>query len=419
MGMKTKAEAMSSIRKIVHVVKGKEYPSFCCYIGTDRFTHEKIQFEANTKPKLEQIIKDFFAKYDKGVNAMSARNLATRDLSDYLLARTILRDAGHADVTLVEAARAYCRTMGSVNPCTLGEAFAKYLATFSESQTTQIACVRARVGAAVNALGPNRVVSTVTAQDICSYLDRNYGSGSAKTYNNHLSYVKTFFGWCAKKERSFCSENPIAETQKKPEEYSEPEFITAKDLRTVFDIAREVNYKDRENQFVWLIALNFFAGIRGDEICRLRRGDVRLDDGYVRVAMPKGVTRGIKPRIVYLTDAAKAWMRAYPVPLDGDASHKLLPEIASSNTVYQFVHRQAERTGRKVYLPKNAGRHSFITMHVALYADPKQTEAMVGTSSAMRVNHYQGLATKAQAVEYFSVRPDREPASKAPKVVTV
>ncbi|MDA3923699.1 MAG: hypothetical protein PF904_03255 [Kiritimatiellae bacterium] len=59
----------------------------------------------------------------------------------------------------------------------------------------------------------------------------------------------------------------------------------------------------------------------------------------------------------------------------------------------------------KIKLPRNAGRHTFITMHVAAYERPEMTDNMTGTSSQMRSNHYQGLTTKKEGEKYFSIMP--------------
>ena len=58
-----------------------------------------------------------------------------------------------------------------------------------------------------------------------------------------------------------------------------------------------------------------------------------------------------------------------------------------------------------VRVGRNFGRHTCATMHCAAFGDPRRTEAMLGTSSAMRVKHYMGLATKAEGERYFGLLP--------------
>ena len=63
---------------------------------------------------------------------------------------------------------------------------------------------------------------------------------------------------------------------------------------------------------------------------------------------------------------------------------------------------QAEVT-RKV----NGLRHAFCTYHFALHANENLTAAQAGNSPAMIHAHYKGLATKAEAVKWFNVKPSR------------
>jgi hypothetical protein len=66
----------------------------------------------------------------------------------------------------------------------------------------------------------------------------------------------------------------------------------------------------------------------------------------------------------------------------------------------------AARLGLKV--GRNFGRHTCATMHCAAFGDPRRTEAMLGTSSSMRVKHYMGLVTRTEGERYFGIVPSGE-----------
>lgn len=403
--MKTKREALAAVHQISHEVGGQTYKVWSVYLGTDKTNHRKIAFQRASKAELLAEIDEFYLKTDTGASPSSARDMDSASIADYLLARKVLSEAGFRDVSLCEAARAYCRQNGGVKSTSLSAAYARYLDSFSEEQTTQRGIVNVRVGKFVSAAGPDLEVSSVGVSDVKGYLERSFGNSAPKTWNNVLSYLSTFFAWCARPEQAFCRENPAAKIARKTIAWHEPEFVRADTVRTLFDLAASARDRDLAAKRVWFLALSFFCGVRSAEAMRLAVSDINLAEGWLRIAKPKGVTRGVPPRLVYLTDAAKAWMSAFPVPVAPSPDALLLDGLGDSEHVYAALRRAAQSGGIALDVPHNAGRHSFITMHVALHGDPRKTEAMVGTSASMRVNHYQGLATKKEAEEYFSVLP--------------
>ena len=59
-------------------------------------------------------------------------------------------------------------------------------------------------------------------------------ANSPKTFNNHLTYIKTFFNWCIKRPRVWITENPIEGMDKKRIAYKEPEYMAPGDVERVF-----------------------------------------------------------------------------------------------------------------------------------------------------------------------------------------
>lgn len=414
MSIKSKKDALASIVPFTKHSRGVSYEGFFVYIGTEKRTHRKISIWKATRPALEEAIRQFYDSMGVGASPSQALDLSPEDFADFSLARSILARAGHAEVLLSEVARDWVRSHGSVdNARTLDEALREYLSTFPAVQKAHRGCIEMRVGVFVRSIGGARTVSSITAQEVQRFLSGRFGSASPKTYNNSLSYIKSFFNWCAQKPRQFCAENPCADLRGRTIQYSEPEFVLAPTVRRTFALALERGDESERNQWVWQLALSFFAGVRTEEICRLRRCDIDLAHGELRVATPKGFQHGVAPRMVELTDAALSWLRAYPVPTDSSDA-PLLPKARNMDGVIAWTKARAAKSGEPLALPHNAGRHSFATMHVALLKDPARTEAMMGTSKSMRIHSYMGLATKAQAEEYFgAVRPESTPAAVA------
>ena len=125
---------------------------------------------------------------------------------------------------------------------------------------------------------------------------------------------------------------------------------------------------------------------------------IDLQDRFIRVVKPKGVTNGIRPRCFRIPDTAYAWMSAFD----------FIQAAQTPNLRFRKkMMRYAKDAGVKV--PTNAGRHTFITMDVAAYGKPEETQAKVGTSATMRAENYCGLASKAEGLAYFKILPKKEP----------
>jgi site-specific recombinase XerD len=293
----------------------------------------------------------------------------------------------------------------------LPEALRRYLESFSAIQKAQIKCVRSRVGMFVEAYR-EALVTEIRPKDIADYLFKNYHQKSPKTYNEVLGYIRSFFNWCKRKDVALCVENPCDDLRGKSIHYEEPKFVTAETVRHVFDLLERKCDSVTKQQVIWFFAIWFFCGIRTEEILRLRHKDVNIDEGWIRVAFPKGFQHGVAPRMVEMPDVCKAWLRAYDATPDG-TDDKFIDRFAFPHYAKSVLMKAAKDCGETDFkLVDNAGRHSFVTMHVALYNNPSRTEALAGTSKDMRVNNYMGLATKAQARAYFDVMPDKTEETK-------
>jgi integrase len=237
------------------------------------------------------------------------------------------------------------------------------------------------------------------------YLDRRFGTMSPKTYNGTLGDIKSFFNWCKRKDVGYCADNPAADIRAKPEVYEEPEFVTADTVRSVFRTLTGAGQPERMAPFIRFFALSFFNGIRTDEIMRIRCKDVNLEEGWIRVARPKGFQHGMAPRLFQMMPATKAWLSAHAREA-GNPDDLYIDGFVNPSYPRQVLRELAKKNGETIELPDNAGRHSFITMHVALENNFSKTESIAGTSRDMRENHYMGLATKQQAEDYFAVTPE-------------
>lgn len=395
MGYRTKKVVLDSIAERRRVRHGVRQTIYDAYLGYDPFDRKQKRLQATSLDELKAKIQQFYVTRQSGGDA--AVRLRPYEAIDAREALDLLARA-KMPISLTEAVRRLLEGENMTpHTCTMpaGKAFDTYYASFAQEQVLHKKAVRYRVGAWLEAFGRDRMLSEATAKDVDEWL-KTKCANSPKSFNNYLSYLKTFFNWCVKSPRAWISENPIAGMEMKRIAYKEPEYMAPSDVERVF---RELEkMKSQRPDLLAYGILSFFCGVRREEILRMASlpdaANVNLEDETVRIAKPKGWTKGIMPRAFPIQRNALAWMKSFPFE---DAVKRICGHCADN------VKEIATRLG--ITMPKNAGRHTFITMHVAAYGNPSNTEAVAGTSKKMRVSNYCGLASKKNGEAYFAIMP--------------
>lgn len=389
--MKSRKEAIESITLNSRIINGTKQNIYDCYLGTV-LGGRQIRFSCLTKEALVKKIDNYYRRLRVMGDATSL--LPPAQIYDASEAFRILSDAGFPKRTLTSIALDFVsgRTAKEDSSVPVKDCYEKYVSSFRPEQKAHLQCIRTRVGKWMQFFGPNRLINEVSSTEFEQFL-AVAGKGSDTTYNNMLTYCKSFFEWCRKSPQCYLSTNPLADMQPKKIAYEEPEYANIEDVRKIFAALDEA-YQDDITTYA---VLAFFCGVRFEEICRMSEDPSAfiLEDDTIRISKPKGWLQGMTPRVIHVTPNAKAWL------LKVDAKNS----IRDTTTCHQRkkLHQLMKSIGVKI--SHNIARHSFITYHVAAFGDPAKTEAMAGTSAAMRVSHYMGLATKAQGEAYFNIFP--------------
>lgn len=189
--------------------------------------------------------------------------------------------------------------------------------------------------------------------------------------------------------RGYASANPFDRIERrKAAKTTEPEFLTVPQARAMLAEA-ERNYPACRAA----VALLLFAGIRPRELTRLTWESIDFDGGFVRIGAGTAKTRDL--RFVEISGNLAEWLKTTPKTERAGA-------IVSSNWAkdIQAIRRAAGIEGQD--LP----RHSFASYHAAVTGDLRRTmENMGHSTSAMTLKHYKGLASKRDAINYFSIVP--------------
>ena len=377
----------------------EKYTIFEAYLGTEAYSKKPKRIAAKSKEKLKKSIQDFYKKLGSGGDA--AVLLTTYQSVDARNALDLLAKAG-LNIPLSECVRRVLENAKDMAPCTttLGEAYKVYLAAQEGKSEDHKKAVRSRVGKFVETFGAERLLSDITPRETNSNLEgRLYNPSDPKTkttFNNHLGYVKTFVLWCSEPEQGFINESPIASMKLKTKEYSDPEYMKAADVEKLFRTME--SHKDEAPQDLADAVLSFFCGVRQCEIARVRDGEsavrISLDHQNIRIVKVKGALKGVRPRSFTIPPTALAWMKSFDFMAAARISNKKFRE-----------HLNAYAREAGIELPKNAGRHTFITMHAAAYHDQNLLTSIAGNTPDVRVEHYDGLTFEDEGKAYFGIMP--------------
>lgn len=395
MGFRSLEESLDSITKRTRTVGGTEYTTFDAYLGVDPITRKPRRMFDKDRPRLVQRIKEFHSSIRKNgdVGAM----LTPMQIIDAAAAYDEMEKAG-VRMTLRDAIRDFLAGKAAkveTQRKRVDEAYAEYIASYGQLQVSHVDAVKYRVGHWVSSLKDGACLSDVTAQSVVKFIDSRFAS-SNKSWNNALTYIRSFLNWCMAPERAYLAENPIRDVKKKQIAWREPEYMTPAQAEQMLRICD--GRKAKRPDMLAHTILNMLCGMRREEILRMPKDPdavrVNIQDETVRVAKPKGFQKGIRPRAFHIPANALAWMKSF----DFEAGVRRITEKTSL-----FIAQEMRDAGSKI--PNNACRHTFITMHCAAYGDPAKTEAIVGTSATMRARNYMGLASKKDGEAFFSIMP--------------
>jgi integrase len=221
---------------------------------------------------------------------------------------------------------------------------------------------------------------------------------AAKTRNKHRGYARQIFTLAV--DYGYRPTNPVLPIKKfrerSNEENGEITILSAADTKKLFDSA--------ESEVIPFLVLNFFCGIRRSTVERLDWADVSVKQQHVIVPRYKGKNQ--KRYRVSIAKNALVWLKPYAK----DSGSILVPSKAfqtfgkpSKRRTRELVVAAADTA--RVTLPDNAGRHTFISMHVAYHESIEKTALEADTSPEIIKSNYLDIVTKPEATKFWAIRP--------------
>lgn len=403
--------ARVKIYRRTRTVAGNEYPTFevCDYSSGQR----KLRSFANHKAARKEAkrIAQLLASGDVVAASMSGREAASFGRCLELLLSVgdppELACARYAEAVeilgsgglLSTAARFYRERHPDTLPqITLADAAAEMIELRRKENASEpcLADLRCRSARFTKAFSGHP--ASVTTADCQRYLDRLQGASGTK--NAHRQILWRLFAHCESRGYIPRGTNPVTGTQTfTGKQRDAVEVWTPREMTLLLAAAGE--------DFVPVLAIGAFAGLRTSEILSLDWRDVRLADRTIKVTHRKARCAGT--RLAPITDNMYAWLS----PLAG----KLGPVWPHGQqwkererTVTAAQNATAEAAG---LLPwrHNGLRHSFCTYRVAATQDVPRTALEAGNSAATVFAHYRALATEAEGKEWFAIMPPKFSAS--------
>jgi integrase len=245
-----------------------------------------------------------------------------------------------------------------------------------------------------------QLVSEIRTEDVRNWLLEL--PLAAKTRNKHRGYTGQIFNLAV--DYGYAAVNPVAKIKKfrerSTEENGEISILSAEETERLFRAA------DRE--VIPFLALSFFAGIRVDTLRKLDWSEVKYDEKRVIVPRYKGKNQ-LRYRVT-LSENALAWLK----PHIKETGSILVPATATNRFSKQMgrpsyvatrgrILKAAEKAGVK--LPDNAGRHTFISMHVAHHESIDKTALEADNSTQIIKKDYLDIVTREDAAKYWNIKP--------------
>lgn len=252
-------------------------------------------------------------------------------------------------------------------------------------------------------ISPQRLaVPRAVLMDYMAELHELYKPRSAK---RKLASVKAFFSYLECEE--LVEMNPFHKIKVR---YKEPELLPRTISVSALQMLLSEAYRNRDctenteyqrNMYgrdVAVLELLFSTGLRVSELCNLKKGDMNLAQGTLRI-----YGKGGKERMIYLANQAvldalqkyyegfREWIESGELFFYNRLGHRL-----SEQSVRFMIRRYAEAAGVEEHITPHMFRHTFATMLLEEDVDIRYIQQILGHSSITTTQIYTHVAMEKQ-----------------------
>lgn len=268
----------------------------------------------------------------------------------------------------------------------LGQAVNGYLDTLAAGgrARTTLGLYRGLLQRFAQAVGEGRSVGELSTADATAYLAALRERSSSGAYPTTVTRVlKGFFTWLA--ETGQIEVNPMASIRPRMPAWNPVPPYSDEEIRRLLASAAS----PMERAVLMLLA---DTGMRASELVGLRREDVDLDQGTLRV-----MGKGGKRRTLALNDLPRKALAEY-LTISGSNNGHLWPERFNKGTLYWLVRHIGKRAGVSRAF-SHRFRHTFATHFLAQTGNALALQALLGHTSLIMVQRYIAAAQADIALE--------------------
>ena len=224
-------------------------------------------------------------------------------------------------------------------------------------------------------------VNRITANHVKAYVNKYENPTTSNTY---LRGAKHFLTWCVENDHLAIS----------PAKAIKPKKVGSKS-QTVFSIAsiKRLLRKVMEvrPEAINYYALCIFAGVRPEEVDRMKEQDVSLKEGFIEITVPK---TGGYPRMINIDDCGplRAWLESTGGFLPDD---RLKHRNWDANKEGKFRNKfqQIYRECGWQKWPTDALRKTFCSYHKEAFSNPDLTNKIAGHGEDVAQANYNNVVT--------------------------
>src|SRR4029450_9574808 len=145
--------------------------------------------------------------------------------------------------------------------------------------------------------------------------------------------------------------------------------------------------------YIPVLAIGLFAGLRPEEINKLRWEDLDFHEGTIRVNASAAKTR--KKRFAEISDNLRAWLQPYAGRI-GPIAPPNLQKL-----------RRATMKAAKIDKWTQDGVSTYVaSAHYAFHRDPARTAVIMGhRDQNMLLTHYRDIMKPSEAARYWNLAP--------------
>lgn len=356
------------------------YPNHDCYKIFHKKWQQRIGRRYGDRKQQEKFAKELATNRALEIkNHGNQGSMSAEDRSEYWSAKKIV-----GKTPLVEAAKFWLKHHPKADDVLLHQAIDTYLSEHVStlSDTTQ-KDKKSKLLRLKESL-PNTSIREVSTARLEQYVN-DVCPSSNDTRNNVIATLKAFFSWCANPKRNFLQIDPSTPLEKTKLKRKSPEFHPWQDVERLFHLAEEI-----DPDLISYLALGFFAGIRPNEIRRLKPTAIDRDNKRITVPLEAAKTRRSRT-IEKIPDCIWEWLL-------------IRENIDCANAIKRYQKLKANLGLRNI---NSGARHTFATYAFAYKGADNDVKKWLGHTSdnIIHDNYANGEAVQMDAIKYFQIKP--------------